>query len=358
MHYFPDFFEFLFDFKLATAPPLTWIDGEILALGGVSFALLSLFGYVVHTQIDRKESEVPDMSDQMGEEAIVSQHTEIVSAPVQETVPLNGPEVSDSPEEEKVGDLYFTSFYLPIQGKTLEAVRQFFDSLPPGSGTWELLLHSESGKKEIVARKSGTILVFPGERTEATEIYPGVLSWPLVWETSSLGELRQVPDSERDFSISDLSMSLDRLTENLVTGSESQDSETGWGSYSHFLQHLEKENAKGEEPKILLYMEFHKNGNLLPEFKSLGRWWKERFGEFSPLSRVRNNRLSTILSPEDWIRFQDSLSGLMEFLGPDRISLNVGASVRVKRQDQDWEQRAKRALHSSKEEGPNRLVCL
>ncbi|MFB5650701.1 hypothetical protein ACE5IS_08655 [Leptospira wolffii] len=353
MHYFPAFFKILFDFQPAVLPSSVWIDGEVLALGSVSLALLSLFGYVVHSQIDRKS--VPEEPQTVSDPEV---DTKVSELPVFESV-SEETTIFDSKtyfEKEENTEEYHHSFYLPIHGKTLEAVRMFLESIPSGSDSWEVLLRSSSGKLETAATRSGNLFIFPSERKEALPAEPGTMVWPLQWESASLGELRR--KNEIDSVLPDLNPALDRLIEGLILGGESQDTETGWGSYSFFAQTCEREKETGEEPKILIFLEFTKSGDLAVEFRSFGRWWKERFGDSNPLSRVRKNRLAAILSPEDWIRFQESLSGLMEFLGPDKVSLNVGASVRIRRSDSEWEPKAKRALHSSKEEGPNRLVCL
>lgn len=367
MQFFPEFFPISEVFPIASASLSTWIDGEVLALGGISFCLLSLFGYVVHTTMDRKEekgteSEVP-FFQAVSKEDIPEVPKDIVSEQIfsGEGVPTFSQEApisifkEEGPKETKAP---FQSFYFPIRGKTYEAVRSFLDSIRTGEEYWEVLLHDSKGDLQTVASKTGSISVFPSERKRAREPKEGAIIWKLEWDSFSLGEVRQTSSSASEFSLDEISFRLDKLAEGLVLAGESQDGETGWSSYPVFSQHLEREKYEGEDTKILVFMEFESDGDLVSDFRSLGNWWKSRFGENSPIYRIRKNRLATFFHAEDWIKFQNSLSGLMEFLGPDKTRLNIGASVRVRKEDSEWEPRAKKALHSSKEEGPNRLVCL
>ncbi|TGM86840.1 hypothetical protein [Leptospira licerasiae] len=366
MQFFPQFFPISEVFPIASASLSTWIDGEVLALGGISFCLLSLFGYVVHTTMDRREEKeneegVPFFQSVLKEEVPeVREEASIGGNKFEEGVPTILKEASsylfkeDIPKETKAP---FQSFYFPVRGKTYEAVKFFLDSIQSIEEYWEVLLHDSKGDLQTVASKTGSISVFPSERKKASGPKEGEIVWKLEWDSFSLGEVRQT-SSLSEFSLDEISFRLDKLVEGLVLAGESQDGETGWSSYPIFSQHLEREKYEGQDTKILVFMEFESDGDLVSDFKSLGNWWKSRFGENSPIYRIRKNRLATFFNAEDWIKFQNSLSGLMEFLGPDKTRLNVGASVRVKKDDSDWEPRAKKALHSSKEEGPNRLVCL
>ncbi|EMK02331.1 MULTISPECIES: hypothetical protein [unclassified Leptospira] len=368
MQFFPQFFPILEVFPLASASLSTWIDGEVLALGGISFCLLSLFGYVVHTTMDRREekdteSEVPFFQSILKEEVPEGQkQAAFEKIPSEEGVPsIFSQDESlyllkeEVPKETKTP---FQSFYIPVRGKTYEAVRSFLDSIRVGEEDWEVLLHDSKGDLQTVASKTGSISVFPSERKRATEPKEGAIVWKLEWDSFSLGEVRQTSSSLSEFSLDEISFRLDKLVEGLVLAGESQDGETGWSSYPVFSQHLEREKVEGEETKILVFLEFESDGDLVSDFRSLGNWWKSRFGENFSIYRIRKNRLATFFYAEDWMKFQNSLSGLMEFLGPEKTRLNVGASVRVRKDDSEWEPRAKKALHSSKEEGPNRLVCL
>ncbi|MGJ4748281.1 hypothetical protein ACQV5M_18110 [Leptospira sp. SA-E8] len=364
MQFFPEFFPISEVFPFASASLSTWIDGEVLALGGISFCLLSLFGYVVHTTMDRKEekgteSEVPFFQSIIKEEVpevpkeIVSE--EIAGVPtISQDAPLSI-FTEEVPQETKAP---FQSFYIPVRGKTYEAVRSFLDSIRVGEEVWEVLLHDSKGDLQTVASKTGSISIFPSEKKRSSEPKEGAIVWKLEWDSFSLGEVRQTSSSSSEFSLDEISFRLDKLVEGLVLAGESQDGETGWSSYPVFSQHLEREKYEGQETKILVFLEFESDGDLVSDFRSLGNWWKSRFGENSPIYRIRKNRLATFFNAEDWLKFQNSLSGLMEFLGPEKTRLNVGASVRVRKEDSEWEPRAKKALHSSKEEGPNRLVCL
>ncbi|PJZ75476.1 hypothetical protein [Leptospira neocaledonica] len=358
MQFFPEFFPISEVFPIASASLSTWLDGEVLALGGISFCLLSLFGYVVHTTMDRKEekgteSEIPFFQS-ISKEEIPETPKDIVSEQIfsEEGVPTSFEEVP------KETETLFQAFYIPIRGKTYEAVKSFLDSIRAGEEYWEVLLHDSKGNLQIVASKTGSISVFPSERKKALEPKEGAIVWKLEWDSFSLGEVRQTSSAPNEFSLDEISFRLDKLVEGLVLAGESQDGETGWSSYPIFSQHLEREKVEGEETKILVFMEFESDGDLISDFRSLGNWWKSRFGENFSLYRIRKNRLATFFHAEDWLKFQNSLSGLMEFLGPEKTRLNVGASVRVRKEDSEWEPRAKKALHSSKEEGPNRLVCL
>ncbi|PKA15542.1 hypothetical protein [Leptospira haakeii] len=366
MQFFPEFFPISEVFPIASTSLSTWIDGEVLALGGISFCLLSLFGYVVHTTMDRKEekgteSEAPFFQSVSKEEVpeiqkdIVSE--EILSKEVNPAIFSEQPSYFFKEEVPKE-TAPFQSFYFPVRGKTYEAVKSFLDSIRTGEEYWEVLLHDSKGVLRTVASKTGSISVFPSERKSASEPKEGAIIWKLEWDSFSLGEVRQTSSMPCEFSLDEISFRLDKLVEGLVLAGESQDGETGWSSYPVFSQHLEREKAEGEETKILVFMEFESDGDLISDFRSLGNWWKSRFGENSPIYRIRKNRLATFFHAEDWVGFQNSLSGLMEFLGPDKTRLNIGASVRVRKDDPEWEPRAKKALHSSKEEGPNRLVCL
>ncbi|GBF38626.1 hypothetical protein LPTSP1_16190 [Leptospira johnsonii] len=299
------------------------------------------------------ESEVPFFQS-ISKEEVPETPKDIVSEEIlsEEGVPTFSEEV---PRETET---LFQSFYIPIRGKTYEAVRSFLDSIRTGEEYWEVLLHDSKGDLQTVASKTGSISIFPSERKKASEPKEGAIVWKLEWDSFSLGEVRQTSLSSSEFSLDEISFRLDKLVEGLVLAGESQDGETGWSSYPIFSQHLEREKVEGEETKILVFMEFESDGDLVSDFRSLGNWWKSRFGENSSLYRIRKNRLATFFHPEDWLKFQNSLSGLMEFLGPEKTRLNVGASVRVRKEDPEWEPRAKKALYSSKEEGPNRLVCL
>lgn len=337
-----------------------------MALGGISFCLLSLFGYVVHTTMDRKEekgteSEVPFFQSISNEEVPRTQK-DIFSEKIlsEEGVPTFSQEAPLSIYKEEVPketETHFQSFYIPVRGKTYEAVRSFLDSIRAGEEYWEVLLRDSNGDLQTVASKTGSISIFPSERKRTFDPKEGAIVWKLEWDTFSLGEVRQT-SSFSEFSLDEISLRLDKLVEGLVLAGESQDGETGWSSYPIFSQHLEREKYEGEETKILVFMEFESDGDLVSDFRSLGNWWKLRFGENSSIYRIRKNRLATFFHAEDWLKFQNSLSGLMEFLGPEKTRLNIGASVRVRKEDSEWEPRAKKALHSSKEEGPNRLVCL
>ncbi|PJZ47798.1 hypothetical protein [Leptospira saintgironsiae] len=366
MQFFPEFFPISEVFPIASTSLSTWIDGEVLALGGISFCLLSLFGYVVHTTMDRKEdkdhaSEVPffqavskeDVSEVRKEEASEKSLLE-------EGVPTILEEQFSYIYKEDIpkASIPFQSFYFPVRGKTYEAVKSFLDSVRAGEEYWEVLLHDSKGDLQTVASKTGSISVFPSERKRAREPKEGAIIWKLEWDSFSLGEVRQTSSATTEFSLDEISFRLDKLVEGLVLAGESQDGETGWNSYPVFSQHLEREKYEGADTKILVFMEFESDGDLVSDFRSLGNWWKSRFGESSTIYRIRKNRLATFFNAEDWMKFQNSLSGLMEFLGPDKTRLNIGASVRVRKEDSEWEPRAKKALHSSKEEGPNRLVCL
>ncbi|TGL64068.1 hypothetical protein [Leptospira sarikeiensis] len=357
MEFFPDFFTISEVFPMASTSISTWIDGEVLALGGISFTLLSLFGYVVHTQIDRKEEKFEETifsdtetSSQVGTKEEVKIE-EYVSSPKEEIF-------YPTQRQEEETEVSFQSFYFPVRGKTYEVIRSFLDSLPIQEDIWEVLLYDTKGILQTVASKTGSISVFPSERKSVSEPGEGCIVWKLEWDFFFLGEVRQTKSSGSDFSVSEISLRLDKLVEGLVLAGESQDGETGWSSYSVFSQNLERERYEGEDTKILAFLEFESDKDLVSDFRSFGNWWKQRFGESSQVYRIRKNRLASVFTPEDWIKFQNSLSGLMEFLGPDKTRLNVGASVRVRKEDPEWESRAKKALHSSKEEGPNRLVCL
>ncbi|MEI1279929.1 hypothetical protein V6Z05_16475 [Leptospira venezuelensis] len=366
MQFFPDFFPISEVFPIASASLSTWIDGEVLALGGISFCLLSLFGYVVHTTMDKREEkgsevEVPFFQSVSTEE-VPEVHKEVVSekSHLEEGVPTISREQSFAYTEEvpKETKAPFQSFFFPVRGKTYEAVKSFLDSIQTGEEYWEILLHDSKGDLQTVASKTGSISIFPSERKRSSEPKEGAIIWKLEWDSFSLGEVRQTSSSPSEFSLDEISLRLDKLVEGLVLAGESQDGETGWNSYPIFSQHLEREKYEGEDTKILVFMEFESDGDLVSDFKSFGNWWKSRFGENSSIYRIRKNRLATFFNAEDWIKFQNSLSGLMEFLGPDKTRLNIGASIRVRKNDSEWEPRAKKALHSSKEEGPNRLVCL
>ncbi|TGL36898.1 hypothetical protein EHQ52_03235 [Leptospira koniambonensis] len=366
MQFFLEFFPISEVFPMASTSLSTWIDGEVLALGGISFCLLSLFGYVVHTTMDRKEedgteSDIPFFQSISKEEVSEVQKTVTAGPNIsEEGVPSISQDLpsyifkEDIPKE----TIPFQSFYFPVRGKTYEAVKSFLDSIRVGEEYWEVLLHDSKGDLQIVASKTGSISVYPSERNRASEPKEGAIVWKLEWDSFSLGEVRQTSSSPSEFSLDEISFRLDKLVEGLVLAGESQDGETGWSSYPVFSQHLEREKYEGADTKILVFMEFESDGDLVSDFRSLGNWWKSRFGENSPIYRIRKNRLATFFNAEDWIKFQNSLSGLMEFLGPDKTRLNIGASVRVRKEDSEWEPRAKKALHSSKEEGPNRLVCL
>ncbi|TGK36584.1 hypothetical protein [Leptospira andrefontaineae] len=365
MQFFPEFFPISEVFPIASASLSTWIDGEVLALGGISFCLLSLFGYVVHTTMDRKEekdaeSEVPFFQSFSKEE--VPEVPKAVASEkglLEEGVPTFSSEQPTYIFKEEVPKetIQFQSFYFPVRGKTYEAVKSFLESIRTGEEYWEVLLHDSRGDLQIVASKTGSISVFPSERKRASEPKEGAIVWKLEWDSFSLGEVRQT-SSASEFSLDEISFRLDKLVEGLVLAGESQDGETGWSSYPVFSQQLEREKFEGTDTKILVFMEFESDGDLVSDFRSLGNWWKSRFGENSPIYRIRKNRLATFFNAEDWMKLQNSLSGLMEFLGPEKTRLNIGASVRVRKEDSEWEPRAKKALHSSKEEGPNRLVCL
>ncbi|TGJ99622.1 hypothetical protein EHO59_17420 [Leptospira semungkisensis] len=374
MQFFTAFFPSIGDFPLASASFSVWMDGEVLALGGISFTLLSLFGYVVHSQIDKKEENVSEeegTSSFVGEQEVATGSDLAEQNQFQNKEEFVGLESSSfhltrANEEKKIyieeaesQEFLCHRFYFPIGGKTYEAIKTFLDSLPSSSGeNWEVLLYNTKSRLEIVASKTGTILVFPSETREGSEIVPGTVLWKLEWESSPLGEVRMISPSSTSLGDAEMGLRLDKLVEQLILAGESQDEETGWGTYSFFSQNLEEEKSEGEDPKILVLLEFEAEVNLLSDLKSFGRWWNSRMEGRSPLSRIRKNRAAGILSPGDWMRFQESLSGLMEFLGPDRVRLNVGAGVRIRKGDSEWESRAKKALHSSKEEGPNRLVCL
>ncbi|TGJ98274.1 hypothetical protein EHQ53_00650 [Leptospira langatensis] len=379
MQFFAAFFPSIGHFPFGSASFSVWIDGEVLALGGISFTLLSLFGYVVHTQIDRKEEAASEeeavgspSSDTEQEEGIHSEpkdqsQVEVRNVQLREKdehalVGSSFDPLASSPQMrtyEEAQDFLCHRFYFPIGGKTYEAIKTFLDSIPSSpKETWEVLLYNTRSKLETVASKTGSILVFPSETREGSEILPGTVLWKLEWESSPLGEVRLISNEASSLGSSEMGLRLDKLIEQLILAGESQDEETGWGSYSFFSQNLEEERSEGEDPKILVLLEFGSVGNLVMDLKSFGRWWTSRMEGRSPLSRIRKNRVAAILAPGDWMRFQESLSGLMEFLGPDRVELNVGASIRIRKGDSEWESRAKKALHSSKEEGPNRFVCL
>ncbi|PJZ24497.1 hypothetical protein CH352_13890 [Leptospira hartskeerlii] len=367
MQFFLEFFPISEVFPIASTSLSTWIDGEVLALGGISFCLLSLFGYVIHTTMDRREEKgtediVPFFQAVSKEEVseVSSKAPVTIENGIEEGVPTISQEqpLTIFKEEVPKETIPFQSFYFPVRGKTYEAVKSFLDSIRAGEEYWEVLLHDSNGDLQTVASKTGSISVFPSERKRASEPKEGAIVWKLEWDSFSLGEVRQTSSTISEFSLDEISFRLDKLVEGLVLAGESQDGETGWSSYPVFSQHLEREKYEGQDTKILVFLEFESDGDLVSDFRSLGNWWKSRFGENSPIYRVRKNRLATFFNAEDWIGFQNSLSGLMEFLGPEKTRLNIGASVRVRKEDSEWEPRAKKALHSSKEEGPNRLVCL
>ncbi|WP_246028097.1 hypothetical protein [Leptospira fletcheri] len=321
------------------------MDGQVLALGSVSFALLALFGFVVRTNLERKSesSEVPK---------------EVSPEEIPESPEL--PKDFSKPSEiETVSDLSQRSyFHLPVKGKIYESIRDFLDSLSE-YGSWEIQLFSQYGKLSRCASKQRSLIVLSEGFPEAVVEESDGLTWVLEWEGSEMGKV--VCNGLEDGGESrekELSRKIHSFAEALALSSKTEDFETGWGSYLAFCNALEKERKEGEEPKILLFLEFASIDERSVLLKSFGRWWSEKFHDSILLYRIRGNRAASFLSTSDWISFQKSLPSLMEFLGSPKRSLNVGAGVRVRKDDRDWEPKAREALYLSLEEGPNRLVCL
>lgn len=360
MQFFRDFFLIFPGFS---EQPSVWMDGQILALGSVSFALLALFGFAVATHLERKSesSDAPEevFSEEMSEPS--SNSAEPPNSP--EEKPADPSSVSFLPkhssEIETVSDLAPRSyFHLPVKGKIYESIRDFLDSLS-AYGNWEVQLFSQYGKLSHCASKQRSLIVVSEGFPEPVGEESNGLTWVLEWEGSEMGKV--VCNGLEDCGESgekEVYRRIHSFAEVLALSSKTEDSETGWGSYLAFCNSLEKEKKEGEEPKILLFLEFASIDERSVLLKSFGRWWSEKFHDSILLYRIRGNRVASFLSTSDWISLQKALPALMEFLGSPERTLNVGAAVRVRKDDKDWEPKAREALYLSLEEGPNRFVCL
>ncbi|EPG74813.1 hypothetical protein LEP1GSC058_1824 [Leptospira fainei serovar Hurstbridge str. BUT 6] len=370
MQFFGDFFLFLSTFLVAEGNSLLWIDGEIIALAGISLTMLTLFGFVVRTNVEKREEASRHTKENFQADELQTNLNEFSSLETQTStigIPPTYEKTDESLREEdglpeipqEEADATPIRFHFPVKGRTYEVLQDFLRSLPEGDH-WEIHLYSPNRKLSRSATKEGSMIVFQDGFPEVVETPTDeAIIWKLEWEGLLVGCVLYISRSKIDLNISIITPLLESVTEKLVLAAKTEDFETGWLSHLSFCNILEKERVIGEEPKILMFVEFRGiEGRLLPALKSFGNWWKEKYRESPSLFRIRNNRIAAFLTSEDWIEFQNSLPLIMEFLGSSDLSLNVGASVRIRLGDKDWEYKARKALYSSVTEGLNRLVCL
>lgn len=377
MQFFGDFFLFLSTFLVAEEASSLLIDGEVIALAGISIAMLALFGFVVRTNVEKREEVSGQFKEtsnsKKGSQAKLSEFssletersaTDISPAPVpalenteRETF-RRADKLSEILKEE--ADSTPVCFHFPVKGQAYEVLQDFLRSLPEGDH-WEVHLYAPNRKLSRTATKEGSMIVFQEGFPEVAENPPieEAISWKLEWEGIRIGQILYLSRSEINLNVSTIAPLLESVTEKLALAAKTEDYETGWLSHLSFCNTLEKERVIGDEPKILLFIEFTgAEGRLLPALKSFGNWWREKYGESSSLFRIRNHRVAAFLTSKDWLTFQNALPLVMEFLGSSDLSLNVGAAVRIRPGDKDWEYKARKALYSSVTEGLNRLVCL
>ncbi|EQA37705.1 hypothetical protein LEP1GSC047_4098 [Leptospira inadai serovar Lyme str. 10] len=371
MQFFGDFFLFLSTFLVADEISSVLIDGEVIALAGISLTMLTVFGFVVRNNVEKREEANGQskarspLEEDPGKEldGIPSLETDRSTPGISTASENNEREMFR--EEDRLPEILQEDidstpvcFHFPVKGQVYEVLQDFLRALPEGDH-WEVHLYAPNRKLSPAATKEGSMIVFQSGFPEEVAENRNAVLWKLEWEGLRIGQVLYVSRSEINLNVSTITPLLESITERLALAAKTEDYETGWFSHLSFCNTLEKERVVGDEPKILLFIEFRgAEGRLLPALKSFGNWWKEKYGESASLFRIRNHRVAAFLTSKDWMAFQEALPLVMEFLGSSDLSLNVGASVRIRLGDKDWEYKARKALYSSVTEGLNRLVCL